>query len=41
MTFQEDVTSLKNHIDAIGSIGELRTHLLEKNLKLVVREGVF
>lgn len=36
MTFQEDVTSLKNQIDDIGSIGELRTYLLEKNLKLVV-----
>ena len=36
MTFHEDVTSLKNHIDAIGSIGELRTYLLEKNLKLIV-----
>jgi hypothetical protein len=36
MTFQEDVTILKNHIDAISSIGELRTYLLEKKLKLVV-----
>jgi len=36
MTFQEDVTSLKNHIDELGSIGQLRTFLLEKNLKLVV-----
>lgn len=36
MAFNEDVTSLKNHIDEIGSIGQLRTFLLEKNLKLVV-----
>ena len=26
MTFQEDVTGLKNRIDTIGSIGELRTY---------------
>lgn len=36
MNFQEDVTSLKNRIDTIGSIGELRAYLLEKNLKLIV-----
>lgn len=36
MPFHEDVTALKNHIDNIHSIGQLRTFLLEKNFKLVI-----
>ncbi len=36
MAFHENVTSLKNHIDEISSIGQLRAFLLEKNLRLVV-----
>lgn len=36
MSFDDDITSLKNQINNINSIGSLRTFLLEKNLKLVV-----
>lgn len=36
MSFHEDVTILKNHIDEISSISQLRAFLLEKDLKLVV-----
>ena len=36
MALYKDVTSLKNHIDEIETIGQLRTFFLKKNLKLVV-----
>ena len=36
MAFHEGITSLKNHIDEIASIGQLRAFLIEKNLRLVV-----
>jgi hypothetical protein len=36
MAFHENVKSLKEHIDELTSIGQLKTFLLEKDLKLIV-----
>ena len=37
MTFHENVKALKEHIDEITSIGQLKTFLVEKDLKLIVK----
>ena len=36
MSFQEDVQGLKNALDSLQSVAQLRSYLLEKDLQLVV-----
>lgn len=36
MTFQSDVMNLKKHLDEINSIGEIRSNLLKRDLRLIV-----